>query len=112
MSNDARAVDELGSVSDLSKPHTVLHYLYVPGSDAANSIATELQRRGYRTEERLGADGINWLVLARHEVVPTAALMASLRESLEKLVLPFDGEYDGWEADVSASPTSLETLLG
>jgi hypothetical protein len=100
MSNDAQAVAELGAVSDVSKPHTVLHYLYVPSSDVANAIASELQRSGYRTEERLGSDGINWLVRARHEAVPTEELMASLRQSMEQLVSPFDGEYDGWEAEV------------
>lgn len=100
MSNDARAIAEVAAVSDISEPHTVLHYLYAPSSDAAEVIAEELKQRGFRTEERLGGDGVNWLVLARHEAVPTEELMASLRRSMEKLVAHFGGEYDGWEADV------------
>ena len=44
MSEDARAVAGLASVSDVSKPHGVLHFLYVPDSDAANAVAAELRQ--------------------------------------------------------------------
>jgi hypothetical protein len=101
MSEDARAVAELASVSDVSKRHGVLHYLYVPDSAAANAIAAELEQSGFRTEERLGADGVSWLVLARHEIVPTEEQLAALRRSMGKLVALYGGEYDGWEAEVS-----------
>ena len=70
MSNDARALAELASVSDVSKPHGLMHYLYVSDRDAANAVAAELRKGGFRTEECLGGDGVNWLVLARHEIVP------------------------------------------
>jgi hypothetical protein len=100
MSDDARVIAEVAAVSDIGEPHTVLHYLYTPGSEAAKMIAHELRQRGFRTQERLGGDGVNWLVLACHEVVPTQELMASLRQFMEKLVAPVGGEYDGWEADV------------
>jgi hypothetical protein len=100
MSADARAVAELASVSDVSKPHTVLHYLYVPDRAAADAIAAELEQSGFRTEERVGADGVSWLVLARHEIVPTEEQLAALRQSMGELVAPYGGEYDGWEAEV------------
>jgi hypothetical protein len=48
-----------------------LHYLYFPEKTAATKAATKLRQQGFATEERLGADGANWLVLARHEVVPS-----------------------------------------
>ena len=101
MSADARAVVELASVSDVGKPHSVLHYLYVPDSAAADAIAAELGQGGFRTEARLGADGVSWLVLARHEIVPTEVQLTSLRRSMGELVAPYGGEYDGWEAEVS-----------
>ncbi len=44
MSEDARAVAGLASVSDVSKPHGVLHFLYVPDSAAADAIAAELEQ--------------------------------------------------------------------
>lgn len=99
MSNDARAIAEVAAVSDMSVPHTMLHYLYLPSSEAAASIADELKHRGFRTEERMGGDGVNWLVLARHDAVPTKELMASIRRSMEALIARVGGEYDGWEAD-------------
>ena len=100
MSEDARGVVVLASVSDVSRPHSVLHFLYVPDSDAASAVASELRQSGFRTEERLGADGVKWLVLACHEIVPTEEQLAALRQSMEKLVAPYGGEYDGWEAEV------------
>jgi hypothetical protein len=100
MSEDARGVVVLASVSDVSAPHRVLHFLYVPDSDAANAIASELRQGGFCTEERLAADGVSWLVLAHHEIVPTGEQLAALRRSMENLVAPYGGEYDGWEAEV------------
>ena len=44
MSEDARAVAVLASVSDVSEPHGVLHFLYVPDSAAANAVASELEQ--------------------------------------------------------------------
>jgi len=85
MSDDADAIREIAAVSDGDAPHTILHYLYAPSSDAAAEIAGELNRRGFRTEERLGADALNWLVLARHDAVPTPELMTLLRRSTERL---------------------------
>jgi hypothetical protein len=67
----SRARRLAASVSDVSKPHSVLHFLYVPDSVAASAVASELRQDGFRTEERLGADGVSWLVLACHEIVPT-----------------------------------------
>jgi regulator of RNase E activity RraB len=100
MSDDKQAVAELAAVSDADAPHLILHYVYLPSSEAAALIANELRNRGFSVEQRLGADGINWLVLARHVAVPSETLMASTRRSIETLVEKFDGEYDGWEAEV------------
>lgn len=100
MSNDAQAIAEFAAVADASAPHTVLHYVYAPSRKSAGVIAKELKRRGFRTEERLGADGLDWLVLAQHEVVLSNDLMATTRSALEALADEVDGEYDGWEVDV------------
>jgi hypothetical protein len=100
MRDDVEAFREMAEASDGETFHTILHYLYVPSSKAALTIAEELKRRGFRTEERLAADGENWLVLARHEVVPNKEAMAATRRFLEGSVATVGGEYDGWEADV------------
>lgn len=100
MSADGRVVAELMSMSDADKPHAIIHYLYVPHKEAADLVAGELQRRGYSVEDRLGVDGVNWLVLACHEIVPAEEVMMSLRESMTELVEPLEGEYDGWEVRI------------
>ena len=100
MSKDADALRELFAVSETGKPHHVRHFLYLPRREHAAAIVDELRRHGYQIEERMGADGINWLVLASHHVVPTEELMASTRAFMESLVADVGGEYDGWEAEV------------
>jgi len=100
MSDDRQAILEIAAVSDGDAVHTILHYLYTPSSEAAGEIAKELRHRGFETEERLGGDGVSWLILARHEAVPTEELVASTRRSMEALMAAVGGEYDGWEADV------------
>jgi Regulator of ribonuclease activity B len=102
MSKDAVAIEQLSAAgADLRVPHTVLHYIYVPVRESAALIARELRQRGFQTEERLGADNVNWLVLATHQIVVSEATMAATRREMEALVEQSGGgEYDGWEASV------------
>jgi hypothetical protein len=100
VSDDRDAIAELVRASNPGQKHAVLHYLYFPREGDARLAASELRRQGFLTEDRLGADGVNWLVLARHSVVPSEATIASARRLMESLVQPCDGEYDGWEAEV------------
>lgn len=101
MSDDRDAIAELVRVSKPGQAHLILHYLYFPRERDARSAAGELRRQGFDTEERLGADSVNWLVLARHSVVPSEASIADARRLMESLVKPWNGEYDGWEADLT-----------
>lgn len=100
MNDDAEAIRELAALSGGDAPLVILHYLYVPTSEAAALVGKEIRARGFVAEERLGGDGVNWLVLVRQEAVPTGQLMASMRRTMEALVAPVGGEYDGWEVDV------------
>jgi hypothetical protein len=61
MSGDKKAVAELATASDPAAPHLIFHYVYFPNREAAASVASELRSSGFDTEERLGADGVNWL---------------------------------------------------
>ena len=108
MNCDKLAIAELASLSDAEALHTIAHYVYVPSPEAAASIASQLRRHGFRTEERLGADGLSWLVLARHEAVPSEAHIASTRQLMEALVADVaGGNYDGWEAEVHRRGSGL-----
>lgn len=100
MASDRAALQELLRQSRSGVRHRMLHYLYFPRRDGAVASAERLQSLGFRAETRIGADGVNWLVLARHDVVPTEESIASVRKTMDELARQHDGEYDGWEAEV------------
>ena len=100
MSNDRVALEQLRRDDARGGSRTILHYLYFPRREDADTSARELRASGFGTEQRLGADGANWLVLARHEVVPSEDTIAAARQRMECLARDHGGEYDGWEAEV------------
>ncbi len=106
MSDDRTALEELLRVSVPGAPHTVLHYLYVPTREAAIKVAIDLRCRGFSTQERLGADGVNWLVLARHDLFLSEEALVATRQMMDAIVGSRGGEYDGWEAETQQSPKS------
>ncbi len=98
--SDEEALRELRSVVGGDKPTLVLHYLYFPRETDARDVSKVLKNEGMQVESRLGADGVNWLVLARHHIIPNEENVARARAGFEALATPRDGEYDGWEAEV------------
>lgn len=100
MASDRDAIEELRTVSNMDAAHWVRHYLYFPVELAAKNVAAVLRERGFVVEDRLGADGVNWLVLAKSQMVPTEAGLSALRTFFEDITASNGGEYDGWEAEV------------
>lgn len=100
MSDDRAAADELCRVSQSGAFHVALHYLYFPSQLAATEVAARLRSHEFTTEERQGADGVNWLVLAKHKIIPSESNIMATRKLMEEIATSFDGEYDGWEAEV------------
>jgi hypothetical protein len=100
MTNDTKAIEELATVSDIKKPHNLEHYLYFPSEEDAKHVAELLSDQGFMVECELGADQIDWLVLAKHQIVPTIESMAEFRALLDGIARKHAGEYDGWEAEV------------
>jgi hypothetical protein len=106
-SPDRLALEELARVSRRGAVCEVQHYLYVPDETAAEAVAASVRDHALDATTRLGADGVNWLVLARHLLIPTEDAIGRIRVILEDLAERHGGEYDGWEAKVlndSASP--------
>lgn len=101
MVTDRDALNELRSVFDLSAPHVVQHYLYFPEEHASQSVADLLTKRGFDVENRLGADNVNWLVLAKHRIIVTEEVIETLRANFEAVAAHYNGEYDGWEASAN-----------
>lgn len=100
LSHTKTVIAKSADVADPTQPCPVHHYLYFPKKKDAQRIASELRQRGFITEERRGADGKDWLVLASHTIVPTEDLMDETEETLAALVEPCGGEYDGYELEV------------
>ena len=100
MVTDHDAIKELQSVSDITEPHIVQHYMYFPEEADSNKVATQLESLGFEVENRISADGVNWLVLAKCQIVPNEPNIARLREQMESFVTKYFGEYDGWEAEL------------
>ena len=100
MSRDKDALEQLRTASKPGGLHQVTHYLYFETAKVAREVASQLQASGYSTEDRLGADGENWLVLAKQKCVPTDAYVEQTRLFFEEIAERRGGEYDGWEAEV------------
>ncbi|MGD2217857.1 MAG: ribonuclease E inhibitor RraB [Gemmatimonadales bacterium] len=92
------ALRNAGSV--LSKPHPIEFYLYFPARTDANDVGVRLRQEGFDVAVRVGADDVNWLVLAKTTMVPEHRLLLELRSRFEALADSLGGEYDGWEAMV------------
>jgi hypothetical protein len=98
--SDRDALHALRSVSDPSALHVFSNYLYFPNERAARQVAYALSTCGYSVEHRLGADQVNWLVLAKKLMCLNQAGIAEMRAFLEGVAENNGGEYDGWEAEV------------
>jgi len=83
--------DESGSVLD--------HYLYFPRKNDAEEAAKRLRVKGWKVEVRMGADGENWLTLAK-QPTPIEEEIGDVRDELEDLADKLHGEYDGWGTPV------------
>ena len=79
------------------RPRPIAHYLYCPTEQMARDLARRLAPDGFEVEVRLGADGTNWLALARQSAA--LALVEETSERLQELAASVGAEYDGWEAD-------------
>jgi regulator of ribonuclease activity B len=84
----------------------IVHFLYFPKEETAREASEDLRLRGWIVEIRLGADGENWLLLAKQE--PSADDCETMRQELELVAHKFGGEYDGWGATVT--PNRKTTL--
>jgi Regulator of ribonuclease activity B len=87
--------------ADLAKPTDVVNYLYLPDERRAQEAGAELRLAGYSVEVQPAATGVNWLALARIDLVPSVENVRLLRERFERLAAKLGGEFDGWEAAVT-----------
>src|SRR5258707_15401675 len=66
MSDDRLALEHLFQTSTPGIALVLRHYLYLPTENDAAAVAKNLRDQGFQTTEWLGADGGNWLGVAKH----------------------------------------------
>lgn len=98
--DDRVAFEQLRSVTNMDAVHSIRHYLYFPHEQTAKCVASVLREHAFAVEVRLGADDVNWLVLAMTQAVPSEKTITSMCAHLERITEENGGEYDGWEAEV------------
>jgi Regulator of ribonuclease activity B len=86
--------------SDLSKPHPIEFFLYLPAEGAASTVAAHLTAQGFDAKVDRGADNAAWLCLATKSIVPDLATLEAIRLEFDGLAGPLGGEYDGWGTPV------------
>jgi hypothetical protein len=86
--------------ADLSKPHEVEFFLYLPTQAAAEQVANQVRKDGFHAEVKPSAKGGDWLCFAIRIMVPTLAELQRIRRDFEKILAPLHGEYDGWGTSV------------
>jgi regulator of RNase E activity RraB len=100
-SGDALVLDQLRKAgSDLSKPHSIEFFLYLPTQEAAQKVADEIRRKGFGASVKRAEQGPNWLCLGTKSMVPDLLAIEAVRAEFEKTAQSFGGEYDGWGTPV------------
>ena len=100
---DDRTIAQLATVSaDLRLPRDTIHYLYLPSEGRAQLAASELAGRDRKFEVRRAATGPNWVVIVKQTMVVSPASIGEIRKQIEAVAKRHGGQYDGWEAAVTA----------
>ena len=101
VAQDNEALDQLRSAgSNLTKPHQIEFYLYLPSEADAEAAKAVLRPMGYSVTVRVGANNINWLCLASRTMMPTIQELSEARGVFKRLALSYRGAYGGWEAAI------------
>lgn len=99
--SDSPAQVDAQARPDTAAPQTIDWYLYFSSREHADRAASALRSDGLRVLVRPGATG-GWLALAQTEPPATDEAFANLEARLRQLAESLNGEYDGWQAAVSA----------
>jgi len=101
LAQDIEALDQLRAVgSDMSKPHEIDFYLYVPSEADAKAVEAALRSLGYDVLIRAGENEINWLCIASRTMRPTIQELTNARGVFKGLALRHSGAYNGWQAAI------------
>ena len=82
--------------SDLSKPHSMEFFLYLPTKEAAEKAADQIRSKGFGVKVEQADQGANWRCLATKWMVPDFATIESIRTDFDQVARSLGGKYDGW----------------
>jgi hypothetical protein len=98
---DAQVINQLRKAgSELSKPHPIEFFLYVPTPEAAERLATKLRKIQFETNVKASPQAAQWLVSATKSMAPDVAELVAIRKVFTALAAAENGGYDGWGTPV------------
>ena len=86
--------------SDLSKPHEIEFFLYLPSQFAAEEVALHIRGCGFAVEVKEPSDGMGWLCFATKTMIPKLSDLHEIRRDFNSLTASWGGDYDGWGTPV------------
>ena len=91
--------------ADLTQPHHALYYVYVPDEHAAVGAAAQARDLGFTVDLRSPDETIaQWAVVCEHPaLVLDPDTVRANSDHFEAIADAHGGEYDGWEAAVTAA---------
>jgi hypothetical protein len=94
---DSTHIDDSSNGRKTTYP--IHHFLYFPVESSGKEVARLLRDEGFIVDFQLGADDVNWLVLAKSNAAVTREIIEEQGTVLEQIARDHGGEYDGWEAE-------------
>ncbi len=99
---DARVIENLVSAgSDISKPHNIDFFMFMPSKAKAKSASAEMEQLGYTIVSVDRDSGQSqWQIHATRVMAPQLDAMTATTRTLESVAAKHGGDYDGWGTGV------------
>ncbi|MGY1459827.1 ribonuclease E inhibitor RraB [Luteimonas sp. A534] len=99
---DARVVENLVAAgSDISKPHSIDFFMFLPSKSKAKAAAAEIEQLGYTIASLDRPPGQSqWQIHATRVMAPQLEAMTATTRTLEAVAAKHGGDYDGWGTGV------------
>lgn len=99
---DASVIENLVSAgSDISKPHNIDFFMFMPSKSKAKLAAAEMEQLDYSIASVERASGQSqWQIHAIRVMAPQLEAMTATTRTLQAVAAKHGGDYDGWGTGV------------
>lgn len=99
---DARVIENLVAAgSDISKPHNIDFFMFLPSKAKAKAAAADIEQLGYTIASVERPSGQpQWQLHATRVMAPQLESMTATTRTLEAVAAKYGGDYDGWGTGV------------